>query len=187
MNKQMRIKWINQEYEKVVEKNRGVPPDRNIDFVFWGSVESGDERYLYLKSIKETKKINSYYIGVFKGDGFTANMEGWFPMREILPILFRSRMSICFNWYDEDTNITTRLYECMGAGVVPLLVGNDDINNFGKRWEAAKEEVGIELAEQSEQYIRVNNPQEAITTILEYTELCGLEEMIEIMNAGWWV
>ena len=33
MNKQMRIKWINQEYEKVVEKNRGVPPDRNIDLL----------------------------------------------------------------------------------------------------------------------------------------------------------
>lgn len=197
--------WISGEYKKVVEKNGGVPPYRDIDFVFWGStkrltigkkkhteqiyrgygenkydyrtfdlyegVESGDIRHLFLKSIKGNNDINSFYIGVFKGDGFTADLKGWFPMKELLPILFRSKMSICFNWYDDGTNITSRLYECMSAGIVPLLVGNYDIKNFGRRWETAQEEIGIELVKQLEQYIRVENETEAISRILDYKNI----------------
>jgi hypothetical protein len=197
--------WINTEYQKVIDRNNGIPPYRDLDFVFWGStkrltisdtkyreeiyrgygkekydyrkfdlyegIESGDKRHQYLKSIKGNKDINSFYIGVFKGDGFTADLKGWFPMKELLPILFRSKMSICFNWYDDGTNITSRLYECMSAGIVPLLVGNYDIKNFGRRWETAQEEIGIELVKQLEQYIRVENETEAISRILDYKNI----------------
>ena len=36
-------------------------------------VESNDDRHLYLKAIRKDKNINSYYIGMFKGDGFSAD------------------------------------------------------------------------------------------------------------------
>jgi hypothetical protein len=59
----------------------------------------------------------------------------------------------------------------MGSGVVPLLVGNYDIKNFGRRWETARNEVGVDLSNQLEDYIRVKSPQETISKILEYKKI----------------
>jgi|TARA_B100002003_G_C14099283_1_gene528691 hypothetical protein len=115
-------------------------------------IESGDERHLYLKAIKKDKNINSYFIGSFKGDGFTSN-EKWKPMKDILPLLFQSKITICFNWFDNGSNLTSRLYECIGSGVIPILVGNygNDVSEF----------IGIE----NKDYYRVSSVEECMKLV----------------------
>lgn len=115
-------------------------------------IESKDSRHLYLKSIRDDKSINSYFIGRFIGDGFTAD-EKWKPMTEIIPLLFRSKYSVCFNWFDNGTNLTSRFYECIGSGIKPILVGN-----YGK-------DVPELIGTNGKDYYRVKTIQECLDII----------------------
>ena len=116
-------------------------------------IESGDDRHLYLKEIKKDKNINSYFIGSFKGDGFTADKSWVDGCGELLPLLFQSKITICFNWFDDGSNITSRLYECIGSGVIPILVGN-----YGSE---VSEFIGIE----NKDYYRVSSVQDCMKLI----------------------
>ena len=100
------------------------------DFTITEGIESGDDRGVLLREIKKDKTINSLIIGIFKGEGFSADIKKWMDMKDVLPYLFQSKYSICFNWNDDGENLTSRLYECLGSGVQPILVGDYDKNKL---------------------------------------------------------
>ena len=116
-------------------------------------IESGDDRHHYLKAIRQDKEINSYYIGIFKGDGFSADKKWVDGVEDLLPYLFKSKITICFNWHDDGKNITSRLYECMGSGVIPILVGN--------YWGDVSEDIGLV----NKDYYRANSVKECLEVI----------------------
>ena len=116
-------------------------------------IESGDDRHHYLKAIRQDKEINSYYIGMFKGDGFSADKKWVDGCSELLTYLFKSKITICFNWHDDGKNITSRLYECLGSGVIPILVGN--------YWGDVSEDIGLE----NKDFYRANSVDECLGLI----------------------
>ena len=119
-------------------------------------VESNDDRHLYLKAIRKDKNINSYYIGMFKGDGFSADKKWVDGCKELLPYLFKSKFTICFNWHDDGGNITSRLYECIGSGVIPILVGD--------YWSSNKRDFTI-MGQENKDFYRANSVDECLQLI----------------------
>ena len=119
-------------------------------------IESGDDRHHYLKAIRNDKNINSYYIGKFTGDGFSADTKWVDGCKDLLPLLFKSKMTICFNWHDDGKNITSRLYECVGSGVIPILVGD--------YWSSDEDDFTI-MGQENKDFYRANSVDECLDII----------------------
>jgi hypothetical protein len=106
---------------------------KDYDFIYWGcdkkklidDIDSGDERHLVFKQIKENIKIKSYFIGkynIFKADRKIDTMSN------LLSDLTKAKSTICFNWLDS-TATTSRYHESIALGIFPFVWKNYDINN----------------------------------------------------------
>ena len=97
-------------------------------FAYWGTekrrdvggVVSGDNRHEILKRLQVGMgTFRTKFIG-----RFSTVKRDFKPdtMRNILPILFNSRYTLCFNWKDNKAT-TSRYHEALACGIIPMVYG----------------------------------------------------------------
>jgi len=99
---------------------------KEYDFCYWGTdkrklpggEKSGDVRNDILKVVRKQSDISSMYVGRFYN---IQRDSGMLPLRELFPIMMRSRTTLCFNWMS-DTALTARYHEAMAAKIMTPLV-----------------------------------------------------------------
>lgn len=107
--------------------------DREYDFIYWGcdkrklidNQDSGDERHLVFKQIKNEGKLKSYFIGKYNSILPDMKIDS---MYNLLPILKKGKSTLCFNWLDPVAT-TSRYHESIACGILPFVWKNYDTNN----------------------------------------------------------
>lgn len=99
---------------------------RNLDFCYWGSdkrksvdgKESGDVRHDILFDVFKDVNIHSYFIGRF--NRFTPQRKFDINFKNLLPVLKKSKSTLCFNWIDDNAT-TSRYAEAIATGMIPFV------------------------------------------------------------------
>mgnify|MGYP001169779471 FL=1 len=114
-------------------KNNIKDMDRPYDFSYWGTEKrrdvggkkSGDERHTILKEIQNgVGRFNTRFIGRFST--VKRDMKPTKGMRDLLPILNKTKYTLCFNWKDNKAT-TSRYHEALACGIVPMVWKDYDI------------------------------------------------------------
>ena len=139
--------------------------DRPYDFSYWGTEkrkdingkDSGDERHKILKDIqKGFGEFPTMFIGRFS----TAkrDMKPTKGMRDLLPILNKTKYTLCFNWKDNKAT-TSRYHEALACGIVPMVWKDYDITGTLVKSDWQRVESARELYDkiQSEDYKSIYN------------------------------
>ena len=101
---------------------------RPYTFSYWGTekrkdvggVESGDNRHEILKNLQTGMgRYRTRFIGRFSTVKRDKKPD---TMRNILPILNKSRYTLCFNWKDNKAT-TSRYHEALACGIIPMVYG----------------------------------------------------------------
>jgi hypothetical protein len=108
-------------------------PEPKYDFIYWGCdkrklidrQDSGDERHLIFKKIKNDNKISSFFIGKYASIDPDKKID---TMYNLLPILTEGKTTLCFNWLDPSST-TSRYHESLACGIFPFVWKNYDCNN----------------------------------------------------------
>jgi hypothetical protein len=106
---------------------------KEYDFIYWGcdkkklidDIDSGDERHLVFKQIKEDNKIKSYFIGKYNSFKADRKID---TMYNLLGDLTKAKSTLCFNWLDPKAT-TSRYHEAIALGIFPFVWKNYDSNN----------------------------------------------------------
>ena len=122
---------------------------RPYTFSYWGTekrkdvdgVVSGDNRHEILKNLQTGMgRYRTRFIGRFSTVKRDKKPD---TMRNILPILNKSRYTLCFNWKDNKAT-TSRYHEALACGVIPMVYGLYDstgilVKDDWQRVESAEE------------------------------------------------
>ena len=118
-------------------------------FSYWGTekrrdvggITSGDNRHEILKELQVGMgKFNTRFIGRFSTVKRDMKPDS---MRNILPILNKSKYTLCFNWKDNKAT-TSRYHEALACGIIPMVYKDYDstgilVKDEWQRVESAKE------------------------------------------------
>ena len=140
---QLKYHFIKEELEKQIED------DKPYLFSYWGTekrkdvdgVESGDKRHEVLRDIQTGMgKFYTRFIGRFSTVKRDMKPNS---MRNILPILSKSKYTLCFNWKDNKAT-TSRYHEALACGIIPMVYKDYDstgilVKDEWQRVESAKE------------------------------------------------
>jgi len=97
-------------------------------FAYWGTekrrdvggVKSGDNRHEILKNLQTGMgRYRTRFIGRFSTVKRDKKPD---TMKNILPILNKSRYTLCFNWKDNKAT-TSRYHEALACGIIPMVYG----------------------------------------------------------------
>ena len=122
---------------------------RPYTFSYWGTekrkdvdgVVSGDKRHEILKNLQTGMgRYRTRFIGRFSTVKRDKKPDS---MRNILPILNKSRYTLCFNWKDNKAT-TSRYHEALACGIIPMVFGSYDstgilVKDDWQRVESAEE------------------------------------------------
>ena len=122
---------------------------RPYTFSYWGTekrkdvdgVVSGDNRHEILKNLQTGMgRYRTRFIGRFSTVKRDKKPDS---MRNILPILNKSRYTLCFNWKDNKAT-TSRYHEALACGIIPMVFGLYDstgilVKDDWQRVESAEE------------------------------------------------
>ena len=122
---------------------------RPYTFSYWGTekrkdvdgVVSGDKRHEILKNLQTGMgRYRTRFIGRFSTVKRDKKPD---TMRNILPILNKSRYTLCFNWKDNKAT-TSRYHEALACGIIPMVYGLYDstgilVKDDWQRVESAEE------------------------------------------------
>ena len=123
--------------------------NRPYQFSYWGTekrrdvggVVSGDERHIVLKQIQEGMgRFLTRFIGRYSTVKRDMKPD---TMRNILPILNKSKYTLCFNWKDNKAT-TSRYHEALACGIIPMVWKDYDslgilVKDDWQRVESAEE------------------------------------------------
>ena len=140
---QLKYHFIKEELEKQIED------DKPYLFSYWGTekrkdvdgVESGDKRHEVLRDIQTGMgKFYTRFIGRFSTVKRDMKPNS---MRNILPILSKSKYTLCFNWKDNKAT-TSRYHEALACGIIPMVYKDYDstgilVKDEWQRVESAEE------------------------------------------------
>ena len=118
-------------------------------FSYWGTekrrdvggITSGDNRHEILKELQVGMgKVNTRFIGRFSTVKRDMKSD---TMRNILPILNKSKYTLCFNWKDNKAT-TSRYHEALACGIIPMVYKDYDstgilVKDDWQRVESAEE------------------------------------------------
>ena len=114
---------------------------KTYDFIYWGcdkkklidDVDSGDERHLIFKEIKDDTKIKSYFIGKYHHFKADRKID---TMYNLLGDLTKGKSTLCFNWLDKKAT-TSRYHEAMALNIFPFVWKDYDIDNtlVSNQWQ----------------------------------------------------
>ena len=132
---------------------KDVIPDNETNrpylFSYWGTekrrdvggITSGDNRHEILKELQVGMgKFNTRFIGRFSTVKRDMKSD---TMRNILPILNKSKYTLCFNWKDNKAT-TSRYHEALACGIIPMVYKDYDstgilVKDEWQRVESAEE------------------------------------------------
>ena len=140
---QLKYHFIKEELEKQIED------DKPYLFSYWGTekrkdvdgVESGDKRHEVLRDIQTGMgKFYTRFIGRFSTVKRDMKPNS---MRNILPILSKTKYTLCFNWKDNKAT-TSRYHEALACGIIPMVYKDYDstgilVKDEWQRVESAEE------------------------------------------------
>ena len=123
--------------------------NRPFLFSYWGTekrrdvggVVSGDNRHEVLKEIQNGMgRFYTRFIGRFSTVKRDMKSD---TMRKILPILNKSKYTLCFNWKDNKAT-TSRYHEALASGIIPMVYKDYDstgilVKDDWQRVESAEE------------------------------------------------
>jgi hypothetical protein len=92
-----------------------------------GGGKSFDERKDVIKKLRKDENISSFYIGRFSG--LEMDMKFTKKMKDLLPYLFASRSTLCFNWPDQKKTPTARYSEAIACRMIPFVWKDYDEDN----------------------------------------------------------
>ena len=118
-------------------------------FTYWGTekrrdvggVDSGDKRHTILKEIQNGMgRYHTRFIGRYSTVKRDMKSD---TMRNILPILNKSKYTLCFNWKDNKAT-TSRYHEALACGIIPMVYKDYDstgilVKDDWQRVESAEE------------------------------------------------
>jgi len=118
-------------------------------FSYWGTekrrdvggIKSGDNRHEILKNLQTGMgRYRTRFIGRFSTVKRDMKSD---TMRNILPILNKSKYTLCFNWKDNKAT-TSRYHEALACGIIPMVYKDYDstgilVKDEWQRVESAEE------------------------------------------------
>lgn len=92
-----------------------------------GGVKSNDLRMNIMKLSKKDADLKCFFIGRYTN--FKPDMKFTYDMKDIIPYLYQSNATVCFNWPGFNKQPTTRYAEALAAQMIPLVWHTYDEDN----------------------------------------------------------